>query len=46
MLICMLEEKLGIDKLEQYIEEERVISPKSWEEEIGVYKGATFNLGH
>ena len=46
MLIGMLEEKLGVENLEQYIEEERMISPRNWEEEIGVYKGATFNLGH
>lgn len=46
MLIKMLGEKLGIDNFEQYIEVEKMISPRIWEEEIGVYKGATFNLGH
>lgn len=46
MLIRMLEEKLGVDDLQQYIEEEKMISPRGWEEDIAVYKGATFNLGH
>lgn len=23
-----------------------MITPQDWEEQIGVYKGATFNLGH
>ena len=46
MIIKMVEEKLGIDNLQQHIEVEKVISPKDWEQEIGVYKGATFNLGH
>lgn len=46
MLIGMLEQKLGVDNLAQYIEEEKMISPRGWEEEMDVYKGATFNLGH
>ncbi|WP_332645809.1 phytoene desaturase family protein [Lysinibacillus sp. 54212] len=46
LLIKMLEEKLGVDNIEQYIEEEKMISPRGWEEDIAVYKGATFNLGH
>lgn len=46
MVIQMLNEKLGIDDLEKYIEVEKIITPHDWESEIGVYKGATFNLGH
>ena len=46
MIIGMLEEKLGISNLQSIIEVEKIISPKEWEQEIGVYKGATFNLGH
>lgn len=46
LMIKIVEEKLGIDNLESYIEEEKIISPKDWEEDIHVYKGATFNLGH
>lgn len=46
MVLNMISEKLGIDDIREYIEEERMITPKQWEQEIGVYKGATFNLGH
>lgn len=46
LMLRIVEEKLGIENLESYIEEERIISPKNWEEDIQVYKGATFNLGH
>ena len=46
MIIRMLNEKLGVDDLEKYIEVEKMITPHDWESEIGVYKGATFNLGH
>lgn len=46
MILKMISEKLGIDDIIPYIEEERMITPQDWEKEIGVYKGATFNLGH
>lgn len=46
MIIGMLNKKLDVDDLEKYIEVERMITPYDWESEIGVYKGATFNLGH
>ena len=46
MILKMISEKLGIDDITPYIEEERMITPQDWENEIGVYKGATFNLGH
>lgn len=46
MIIQMLNEKLGIHNLEEHIEVEKIITPHDWESEIGVYKGATFNLGH
>ena len=46
MIIQLLNGKLGIDDLEKYIEVEKMITPHDWESEIGVYKGATFNLGH
>lgn len=46
MVLNMVSEKVGVADIRDYIEEERVISPKQWEQEIGVYKGATFNLGH
>lgn len=46
MIISLLEKKLGVKNLQLLIEEEKIITPKSWEQEIGVYQGATFNLGH
>ena len=46
MILNMVSEKLGIEDIRHFIEEERIISPTQWENEIGVYKGATFNLGH
>ena len=46
MILNMVSEKLGIEDIRPFIEEERVISPARWEKEIGVYKGATFNFGH
>ena len=41
-----LSERLGIDDLEDHIEVEYLFNPKTWEEEMGVFKGATFNLSH
>jgi phytoene desaturase len=46
MILNMVSEKLGIEDIIPFIEVEKVISPTQWEKEIGVYKGATFNLGH
>lgn len=46
LLVNMLEKKLKIDELEQYIEVEKVISPRIWAEEKEVYDGTTYNLGH
>ena len=46
MILGMVAEKLGEPNLAALIEEERMITPKDWENDISVYKGATFNLGH
>ena len=46
MVLGMVAEKLGEPNLAALIEEERMITPKDWENDISVYKGATFNLGH
>lgn len=45
-LIGLLETKGGLPDLSKHIEEERIITPTDWEEEMDVYNGATFNLGH
>ena len=39
-------EKLGIQNIEERIRFERVVTPADWENEMGVYRGATFNLAH
>ncbi|MGP1906566.1 phytoene desaturase family protein [Metabacillus sp. JX24] len=41
-----LERKTQFKNLRNHIETEKIITPKNWEEDILVYKGATFNLGH
>ena len=46
MVINMVAERIGEPNFAALIEEERMITPKDWENDISVYKGATFNLGH
>lgn len=41
-----IERKTQFKNLRNHIETEKIITPKNWEEDILVYKGATFNLGH
>jgi phytoene desaturase len=38
--------KLGVTDLEQRIRFERIITPADWQEGMGIYRGATFNLAH
>ncbi len=38
--------KLGFEGVERRIRFERVVTPVDWENKIGIYKGATFNLAH
>ncbi len=38
--------KLGLDDLEERIVTERIVTPKTWVDEFGLYRGATFNLAH
>ncbi len=39
-------DRLGIEDLESHIEVEREFTPQTWEEELDIFKGATFNLSH
>ena len=39
-------EKIGLDDVEKRIRFERVVTPVEWENEVGIYRGATFNLAH
>jgi phytoene desaturase len=39
-------ERLGITDLEQRIRFEKIVTPAGWEEDLQIYRGATFNLAH
>ena len=45
-VIEALETRGGYQGLKDNIEEEKIITPKGWEEDYSVYLGATFNLAH
>jgi len=38
--------KLDIHDIEKRFRFERVVTPVDWENKVGIYKGATFNLAH
>ncbi|SER45367.1 phytoene desaturase [Salisediminibacterium halotolerans] len=38
--------KAGIDKIEELIETETVLTPADWQQQKHVFQGATFNLAH
>ena len=38
--------KLGMTDIEQRIRFERMVTPDEWEQKVGTYRGATFNLAH
>ncbi|MEO1237260.1 MAG: phytoene desaturase family protein, partial [Planctomycetota bacterium] len=38
--------KLGLDGIEDRVEYEKVLTPRSWRQEMNIYRGATFNLAH
>lgn len=46
LVLKTLQEKTMFKNIEEHIEVEKIITPKNWEEDLFVYKGATFNLGH
>lgn len=46
LVLKQIEEKTGYQNLEAYIEEEKMITPLDWDQDIHVFQGATFNLGH
>ncbi len=41
-----LEQRGGYKDIRENIEEEKIVTPKDWEDKHSVYLGATFNLGH
>ncbi|MBO9128691.1 phytoene desaturase family protein [Bacillus sp. 165] len=46
LVLRIIEERTDFKDLREHIEIEKIVTPKNWEEDIFVYKGATFNLGH
>ncbi len=38
--------KLGLTDIEKRIRFERLVTPVDWEQKVGIYRGATFNLAH
>jgi len=38
--------KIGLGDIEKRIRFERIVTPAEWENKVGIYKGATFNLAH
>lgn len=46
LILQTLEQRTEFKDIRSHIEEELILTPKEWEKEIYVYKGATFNLGH
>ena len=41
-----MEQRAGLTDIRDHIVAERVITPREWEEDWDVYRGAVFNLGH
>ncbi len=39
-------EKIGITDVERRIRTEKVLTPESWREDYGLYRGATFSMAH
>jgi phytoene desaturase len=38
--------RIGLNDVEQRIVTEKVITPRGWRDEFGLYKGATFSMAH
>lgn len=45
-VLRILAERSPYNDLQQHICEELIVTPDDWEKKFGVYKGATFNMGH
>ena len=39
-------ELMGVDDVEGRIRYEKMVTPKDWEQDMSIYRGATFNLAH
>ncbi|MDQ7798992.1 MAG: phytoene desaturase family protein [Candidatus Edwardsbacteria bacterium] len=45
-VIGIIMKKTELKDLDQHIEVEKIITPADWQQEYGIYNGATFNLSH
>lgn len=45
-VLNILEQRAGLSDIREHIEAERMFTPLDWENEMAVYRGAVFNLGH
>ncbi|MDO9390757.1 MAG: phytoene desaturase family protein [bacterium] len=45
-VIGIIKQKTELKDIDQHIEMEKIITPADWENEYGIYHGATFNLSH
>jgi phytoene desaturase len=45
-VIGIIKQKTELKDIDQHIEAEKIITPADWENEYGIYHGATFNLSH
>lgn len=41
-----LEQRVGMRDLRRHIRQQHIITPHDWEQQLHVYRGATFNLAH
>jgi len=46
MVFKAFADRLGITDLEESIEVEKIYTPRTWNTELDIFKGATFNLSH
>lgn len=46
MAFRAIADRLGITDLEEHIEVEKIYTPKTWNTDLDIFKGATFNLSH
>jgi phytoene desaturase len=45
-ILNLMENRGEFHDIRQYIDVEKIITPQDWQEQVSVYKGAVFNLGH
>ena len=45
-VLDLMEQRAGMKDLRQNIEAEMIYTPETWSEDLNVFLGATFNLGH